>query len=222
MRVLLIAPHADDELFGAGGTLLRWKAEGAQIRIQLVTAGDVFMAHAGRVITAEERIEEFVASATALSTERCSVWNLPDGELDQVRMAHLVNSLDAEMRHFDPDVMLIPEPSYHQDHRVVHQACAASLRPTKTRLPSRVLAYEIPTATWVGMQTRFQPTVYVDVSNQMEEKRRILREVYLTQYTETARGALADEGMVHHMQYRGIEAGVGFAEAFQLLREVVR
>jgi LmbE family N-acetylglucosaminyl deacetylase len=178
------------------------------------------MRHAGRIVPAVERIGEFVQSADALSTERCSVWRLPDGELDQVRITHIVNSLDTEFDEWRPDVLLIPEPSYHQDHQVVHRACAAALRPTKAWLPRRVLAYEVPTSTWVGMQTRFVPTVYVDIAPHIEEKMRLLREVYLTQYTETERGNLALQGMVRHAQYRGVEAGCASAEAFQLLREV--
>ena len=37
MKILVIAPHPDDEVLGAGGTLLRYKSEGNSIACLIVT-----------------------------------------------------------------------------------------------------------------------------------------------------------------------------------------
>ena len=39
-RILVIAPHPDDESIGAGGLLLRAKQAGAQVRVIFCTSGD--------------------------------------------------------------------------------------------------------------------------------------------------------------------------------------
>ena len=37
MKILVVAPHPDDEVLGAGGTLLRYKSEGHSIAWLIVT-----------------------------------------------------------------------------------------------------------------------------------------------------------------------------------------
>ena len=44
-KILVIAPHADDELIGLGGSLLKWKEEGHSIKIVLVACSDIYMHH---------------------------------------------------------------------------------------------------------------------------------------------------------------------------------
>ena len=216
-RILLVAPHADDELFGAGGTLLRMKAQGHVIKLVLVACSDILLNHLHRKVAGDTRRREFEESARILSTEESIIYFMKDSELDAQPIAQLVSHLDRDIDEFKPDVIFIPEPSYHQDHQHVHRACVAALRPTKERLPSRILAYEVPTST--GIQDRFVPNVYVDVSDFVEEKKSVLKDVYASQYS-AERGKLTIDGMVRHGSYRGIEAGLEHAEAFQLLREV--
>ena len=38
MKILVVAPHPDDEVLGAGGTLLRYKLEGNSIAWLIVTS----------------------------------------------------------------------------------------------------------------------------------------------------------------------------------------
>lgn len=221
-RVLLVSPHADDELFGAGGTLLKLKADGCEIKLVLVACSDVHMRHENRVVEATERWDEFTAAAEALSTEEPACYWMPDSRLDSQPQADLVTRLDDELESFRPDLMFMPEPSYHQDHRYVSRACVASLRPTGKWSPAKVLAYEVPTSTWTGTGDRFEPNVFVDINGLIESKVALLRDVYVSQHTQFGRGRLAEEGMVAHARYRGIEAGCEYAEAFLLIREMIR
>ncbi len=220
-RILLIAPHADDELFGAGASLLRWRDAGAQIHMLLVACSDVRMRHTGGVVTAATRAAEFTKSAEAVSTTVPTILWMNDARLDEQPLSALVSKLDDALDAFRPDLMLIPEPSYHQDHQYVNRACVAALRPTGGARPAKVLAYEVPTSTGIGSPA-FSPTMYVNVSEQIERKAELLRQIYVSQYTAVERGGLAEHGMRRHASYRGAECGVEFAEAYVVLRELVR
>jgi LmbE family N-acetylglucosaminyl deacetylase len=48
-RVLVIAPHPDDEVLAAGGTIHRLVASGARVRVVIVTAGDSYRRAAARI-----------------------------------------------------------------------------------------------------------------------------------------------------------------------------
>jgi LmbE family N-acetylglucosaminyl deacetylase len=219
-RILIVAPHADDELFGAGASLLRWRDAGAEIHMVLVACSDVRMRHTGGVVTATTRAAEFTASAEAVSTTPPTILWMHDTRLDEQPLSALVSRLDDVLDRFRPDLMLIPEPSYHQDHQYVNRACVAALRPTGGARPNKVLAYEVPTSTGIGSPA-FLPNMYVNVTGELERKADLLRRIYVSQYTAIERGGLAEHGMRRHAAYRGAECGVEFAEAFVVLRELL-
>jgi LmbE family N-acetylglucosaminyl deacetylase len=218
-RIMLISPHADDELLGAACTLMKKKEEGASIRLVLVCCSDIEMRHQTSVVSGEDRRLEFLESAKILSTEDPVIFGFPDSLLDQNPLSDLVTLLDHQLDEFKPDVLFIPEPSYHQDHRYVNLACLAALRPTGKHAPSRVLAYEVPTST-SSIGCSFSPNYYVVADDYLDKKLDIFEKCYGTQYTDSGRGALAASGIRRHALYRGIEIGSDAAEAFMLLREI--
>jgi len=218
-RILVIAPHADDELIGVGGSLLRWKSQGCESLIVLVSASDLRLRHSGVVISKSKRVSEFREAAKLLSTEDPIFLGLEDSRLDLQPLSLLVGKLDSILDRWLPDTVVYPEPSYHQDHQFVNKACTAALRPTKNNLPSRILTYEIPTSTWVGSGSFFIPNSYVDITELLNEKLRIFQEIYSSQFTEFQRRKLALRGLRDHATYRGLECGFEAAEAFKLLHE---
>ena len=220
-RILLISPHADDELIGAGGSLLRWKAEGCEILLVLVASSDIGHRHLTAETPKSVRENEFRRASEILSTEAPRLLGMTDSKLDCAPLQTLVAELDAVLESWRPDTILYPEPSYHQDHQFVNRACTAALRPTKTCLPRKILTYEIPTSTWVGSGPMFKPNFYVDISNELDTKLKVFGEVYKSQFTETERCKLAAKGIRDHAVYRGMECGLQAAEAFRLLQERV-
>ncbi len=61
-RLLVIAPHPDDETIGAGGLIQRVRQNGGEVRVVLVTAGDGFVeAVAHETGTPRPRPAAFVA-----------------------------------------------------------------------------------------------------------------------------------------------------------------
>jgi LmbE family N-acetylglucosaminyl deacetylase len=101
-RLLIIAPHPDDEALGAAGLAQRVLAKGGTVRTLVVTAGDGFVeAVQGETGRAEPRASDFVrygerriaevkAAARALSPRglRADVLGFPDGGLLPLLSAH--------------------------------------------------------------------------------------------------------------------------------------
>jgi N-acetylglucosamine malate deacetylase 1 len=216
-KILVVSPHADDELIGLGGSLLKWKLEGHRIKLVLVACSDIYMRHLDTHVSSEIREQEFNKSSDVLATEPYTVLGLTDSRLDCEPIAELVRALDNELLEFKPDVYIYPEPSYHQDHQAVNKACTASLRPTTHIRPTTVMTYEIPTSTWVGSGQPFIPNLYIDISDTVQQKLDHFETIYTSQFTSSERGKLARDGILTHAQCRGFEASLKFAEAFKLL-----
>ena len=101
-RLLVVAPHPDDETIGAGGLIQRVRAQGGTVRILLVTAGDGYVeavAHetgeprpraAEYIAYGERRLREARAAMRRLDGTqlRLQFLGFPDGGLDGLLRAH--------------------------------------------------------------------------------------------------------------------------------------
>ncbi len=107
---VVFAPHPDDETLGCGGTILRMRQQGADVRIVFMTDGSASHRHLMPVeALAAQRKTEAMAAAAALGVlpEAVHWLGFPDGEL----FAHLavavpqVRTLLAEAQ---PEAVFIP------------------------------------------------------------------------------------------------------------------
>lgn len=155
-RLLVIAPHPDDETLGAGGLMQRVHANGGEVRIVLVTAGDGFVeavVHetgtprprpAAYIAYGEERLREARAAVRTLLPDRyrLQVLGFPDGGLDGLLQAHWWRSRPERSRTTfatDPpydDQALEPDVPYDGDDlRRELEHIIREMRPTIVVLP---------------------------------------------------------------------------------------
>jgi N-acetylglucosamine malate deacetylase 1 len=226
-RILVVAPHADDEAIGCGGLILKAVAQGAQVYILVVTVGDMVRVGEGSELrTGAERVAE---------VERvCRFYNAADAEvvmtdeqrhmrLDAIPRRDLVAVLERDARlsiqKIKPHLVLLPAPSYNQDHEAVCRAGITACRPHDPRalaVPPAVWLYEYPPNSWCLPHERFLPNVYVEISDYLDRK----LESYAL-YESQARSGLhqnSPENIRTLALLRGREAGVHSAEAYQALR----
>lgn len=226
-RVLVVAPHADDEAIGCGGLILKAVAQGAQVSILVVSVGDlVRVGDGGERRTGEERVTEVETVRQFLGAHEAEVF-MTDEErhlrLDAIPRRDLVAILEREARlsiqNVKPHLVLLPAPSYNQDHEAVCRAGLTACRPHDPKalaVPPAVWLYEYPPNSWCLPQERFVPSVYVDISQHLEGK----IDSYLL-YKSQARAGLhqnSPDNIRTLALLRGREVGVEAAEAYQALR----
>lgn len=118
-RVLVFAPHPDDEAIGCGGLLVRLAQAGVPLRVVLVTDGG----GAGGLPpgAAAVRQQEFRESLQVLGVAEHRMLGFPDGGL--VAATPLFDAVAREVRDFAPDWVVGPSAAdAHRDHRCVAQA----------------------------------------------------------------------------------------------------
>lgn len=195
-KVLVFAPHPDDETLGCGGTLARL-AQMCSVKVVLVTDGS----GAGGLPPGAgvARQAEFVKALALLGVTDSIQLNQPDGAFEG--SADLARTVRELLDDYQPDWVFLPSTlDYHRDHVRI----AAFLEPLcrGARSVTQLLFYEI----WAPVPA----THVVDITEQADIKRAALAE----HTTAMACGDYlrAVEGL---NRYRGLYLGRNkLAEAF--------
>lgn len=218
MRTLVVAPHADDEILGCGGTLLRRQAEGGELAWLIVTDMSEQAGFSARAVARREA--EITRVTEAIGFSRVFNLQLPPAGLDHVPMKDIVARFSTAFQEFMPEEVLLPHRNdVHTDHRIAFDAAAACSKWFRFPSVSRVLAYETLSETEFGLAANgaFLPNFFVDVSDYLERKLEIMG-IY-----ESEMGEFPFPRSVEAMRalavLRGAASGFRAAEGFQLLRE---
>ncbi|MGH7579769.1 MAG: PIG-L deacetylase family protein [Gemmatimonadales bacterium] len=219
-KILVVAPHPDDETLGCGGALLRHRADGDAVHWVIVTAMSPATHSAAR---REQRAAEVREVARLYGFASTQELGFPSAGLESVPRAELVEKMSAAFQAVRPDVAYLPHPGdSHGDHRAAFEAAASCAKWFREPTLRRVLTYETLSETDAALdptEQPFRPTVFVDITAQLERKLEILGrydgeigEFPFPRSLEAVR-ALA--------RVRGVASGCAAAEAFQLLKETL-
>lgn len=222
MRILAIAPHPDDETLGCGGTLLKHQANGDSISWLIVTRGHEPQWPASLL---EEKEQEIAAVTQAYGFDQVFRGDLPTIKLDSLPLGQVMDAIGKAVAEAKPEVVYLNHSGdVHSDHRVIYEATMSVLKPfyTQRHGVKRVLSYEVQSSTDAmppSLTRTFVPNVYSDVSKHIERKLEIMS-LFKTELQEYPLPRSLDS-MRALARYRGSTIGTEFAEAFQLVREVV-
>ena len=180
--LLAFGAHPDDVELAASGTLIRAARAGVRTGIISLTRGEM-----GTRGTMDARAAEFDAASTVVGTSHHEMLSLPDGRLHDDEQAR--EAVIREIREHRPRIVLLPYwEDRHPDHpaasRIVESACflAGLARRDTGQAPHRPSALVFFMSTW-----EFEPSFVVDVSEVIEEKRRVL-DAYRTQVFQSGSG----------------------------------
>lgn len=217
-RIVVIAPHPDDEVLGVGGTLLRRKAEGSKVAWLIMTA--ISVESGWSVEKVKQRADEIERVTEFFGFDEIYTLNYPTTQLDRVPMSDLVAGISNAFKLFEPEEIFVPHPSdVHTDHRMVFDAVASCTKWFRYPFVKRILAYETLSETdfGLGIDQGFRPNVFVDIEPYLDDKLHAM-EIYASELgvypfprSHEAIRALAT--------LRGAASGFMAAEAFELLRE---
>lgn len=170
-RVLIIAPHPDDEVLGCGGTMARLADAGVRVEVAIVTEGKP-PRYSGEGV---ERVRREAAAAHALlGVSFTHFLDLPAAELDSVPHADLNAAIGALINEAKPDAIFLPfVGDIHLDHQLVFRSAMVAARPRQQSYPRMILAYETLSETnWAApyVEPIFAPTVYIDIAATLDRK----------------------------------------------------
>jgi LmbE family N-acetylglucosaminyl deacetylase len=207
-RVLVVAPHPDDEVIAAWGLMRRLLRAGARVEVLVATDGGASHPESRtwprpRLVAERRRETRRALRALGIAPDRIGFLDLPDGSLldspDLVR-APLSRAV---RRRRSPQLIVGPMPDdAHGDHRAVAHALAGSPRRGERRLGYRV---------WPEGAARSLGGLVVPLGYSIAAKRRAVRS-YRTQS-----GRITDAVAGFAMTHRHLRAFAAPAERFAVL-----
>ena len=207
-RVLILVPHADDDVIGCGGTAALHAAAGDPVRVVVIydgVEGDPERRHDPERLAAARRAEARAGGAH-LGLSDYEFWSYPEGH--EPAPAELVSAalrVADTVRDFAPDLIYAPwVGEHHLDHHVAARVVRLGL--ARAGFEGQAWGFEV----W----TPLVPTRIVDITSVYERKVRALEE-HRTQleYTDHVHKALG----MHAQRSLYLPAGSRYGEAFRPL-----
>ncbi|MBT2581289.1 PIG-L deacetylase family protein [Planococcus sp. ISL-109] len=140
-RVLVFAPHIDDETIGLGGTLRRYADMGTHVTIAIITDGknsNASTVDADKL--ADTRKQELLSIQELLGFTDIRYLDYPDSQIKQVQSSDRIQSLIEDIR---PDTVYVTSLiDAHPDHVYSAHLVASALKKSAHQ-PKIVREYEI-------------------------------------------------------------------------------
>ena len=218
MRVLVFAPHRDDEVLGVGGTIAKYVKNGDEVFVCEVT--DVQNnPELLEIIKSEEKTAHKILGIKESFSLEIPVVELPNFSVIERnrRFQQIVNEVK-------PNIAFIPHKGdMHEDHGVVAMSALVALRPLNNSKLSAIYAYETLSETeWNApyVDNAFIPNVWNDISNEIDRKVEAMQ-CYKSQLCPDVQPRSIDT-IKALARYRGSTIGVPYAESFMLIRQIIK
>lgn len=209
MKILIIAPHADDEVVGTGGVIQWHKEKGDTVYVAVVTHRVLNHKIDENYITQTKQAAEKVKKL--LGIKEYFFCGLRDEHLDE-SLIKVIVAIEEAINTVKPDIAYIPnENDSNQDHRAAYQACRVACRNI-----DKILVYEAPSST-----VHFTPNFYIELAEELLNNK-IKAMSYYESETREYPNPRSPEGLKTFAKMRGMECNRKLAEAFILFKEVLK
>ncbi len=219
-NVIVIAAHPDDEIIGAGGTLLKHVPNNDKVYWLIVT--NMSEENGYSRINVERRQNEIKEVAAQMQFTETFNLNYKPANLQPADLPNLIFKIAEIFNRIKPECIYVMNRSdAHSDHRVVFEAVMACTKSFRYPFIKKVLMYECISETEFAPalpENVFMPNYFVDITSFINAKLSITG-IYKSEIGEHPFPRSSDniKALAH---FRGATAGVKYAEAFQLVKYI--
>lgn len=219
-KILVVSAHPDDETLGCGGTILKHKAALDAAYWLIMT--NMLKGEHYSTSRFQARQKEIDAIAKDYGFKEVFKLNLPTTQLDTIPLAKMARMVQQIIARVNPQQIYLPyKNDIHSDHRITFDVLMSSLKTFRCPWVKKVLMYEVISETEFTppfKDTTFVPNSFSDISDYLQRKIEIMckykGEISRHPFPRSTKNikALAT--------FRGATAGVKYAEAFMVLKEI--
>ena len=217
-KVLVIAPHPDDETLGCGGTLYRHKHEGDELYWCIITEISVDTGWSEE--TVQKRDTEIDAVAEKYGFSGVFNFQMPTTKIDTLPLSDLIEKLTEVYKKVGPEIIYMPfAHDVHTDHQLIAKALQSTFKWFRYSHIRKVLMYEILSETEFNFieKRKFSPNVFVDISDHLNDKIETMN-IYAGEMGDFP-FPRSEKSLRSLAALRGSQSGYDAAEAFELVYE---
>ena len=217
--MLVIAPHPDDEILGAGGIISRFSKAGGEVYILTIAAHKppLFSEEIHQKTLSEARkAHNFIGVKRSIFLDKAAVF------LNEEKTSDFNSEIQKVINEIKPQIVLIPYFDRHIDHRVIFDAAMVTTRPVGIGREIQILAaYETLSEThWNAphIEPNFTPNWVVDITANIDHKLKAFS--YYESQVHKFPSPRSIEALKALSLFRGSQAGFAFGEGFHIIRMV--
>lgn len=215
-RVLVVAPHPDDEILGCGGAILRHIKEGDDVAWLICTKPPEDMHWTKEFL--QQRKKNIIDVAQKINFNEVFQLNFPATKLDTIPKGEIISEFSKIFEEYKPNQIYAPHRGdAHSDHKIVFDSVNACGKWFRYPYVKKILSYETPSETEFNYKDEnlFSPNTYIDISIYLEEKLEIMS-IYKSEISDFP-FPRSIESIKALAKWRGSNVGYDAAEAFKLL-----
>ncbi len=223
-RILVVVAHSDDEALGCGATLRRHADQGDQVFCVSLTDGVGSRQDAQAHEEAAARRQSAAESAKLLGFQWVATGSFPDNALDSVPLLDIARFVESAKAMVGPSIVYTHHGGdLNVDHRAAFQAVLTAFRPQPGESCQEIRTFEVASSSeWshASVGSLFVPQLFVDVAATWEQKM-----AALNAYDQEMRPfphARSRQALDALSTWRGAQVGLARAEAFELVRRILR
>ena len=216
-KILILSPHADDEILGCGGTISNYSRKNYEISVLILTnanvgAPEVFSKKFINLVRKESKIANKFIGTNKLFFE-----NLPALKLKQYPNYKISDIINKYISKIKPEIVFIPSNNdIHEDHKVIFNSAKVAMRTNKKSNLKKILSYEVLSETeWNENEKSFNPNYFIKLSkNDINKKIKAFLK-YKSQVKKFPHPR-SKESILNLSRVRGSQVFMEYAEAFKV------
>ena len=218
--IIIISAHPDDEILGAGGTILKHIQNGDKIYWLITTSILNHKKYSKEKISKRNKEIEIIKSKVGF--QKLFILDYQAASLSSSSLITMIPKISNIFYEVKPEIVYcVNRSDAHSDHLLTFNAVMACTKSFRYPFIKKVLLYECISETEFAPavpENFFQPNYFVDISSFMNDK------VNLMKVYESELGDHPFPRSIRNIKalatFRGATAGVEYAEAFQLIKYI--
>lgn len=219
MKSLVISPHPDDEVLGAGGTLFKRKKTDKSNQIFWVIVTKLKKDLGDKLL--KTRAKEIARVSKLFGFKKVFQLDFNTTELDSSSKKKLITNFSYIFNQVKPSELFVPHFSdVHSDHKIVSEVISTCTKNFRFPFIKKILAYEVISETDYNLDRKkiFFPNYYEDISKYLSKKKQAMK-IYKSEIKKFPfpRSLVTIDALA---KFRGSQIGKSAAESFEILREI--
>jgi LmbE family N-acetylglucosaminyl deacetylase len=220
-KILIVAPHPDDEVLGCGGIIKRMSEKGDYVYILVVSRGTPKFYSDDKILNVRNEAKR---AHKILGVTETVFLDFYAPELDVTNKAEISREISKYISQWCITELYLPHRGdIHHDHRAVFESALVAARPVGNYTVKNIFTYEtLSESEWAPPfgDDAFIPTHFVDISDQMNFKLEAMK-CFKSQVRSfpSTRSLETIEALA---KFRGATVGFKRAEGFMTIRTITK